>query len=112
MTPWTVAHQAPLSMGFPRQEHWTVLPSSSPGDLPDPGIELVSPALAGGCFTPEPPGKPQWASCSYIKGIPQSSISSCEDSVKRWPSVIQEAGPHQATSLQALWSWTSYPPET
>ena len=50
-TLWAVAHQAPLSMGFPRQEHWTVLPSSSPGDLPDPGIELVSPALAGGFFS-------------------------------------------------------------
>ena len=45
-TPWTVACQAPLSMGFPRQEHWRGLPFPSPGDLPDPGIELTSPALA------------------------------------------------------------------
>ena len=46
--------QAPLSMGFPRQEYWSGLPFPSPGDLPDPGIEpesLVSPALAGGFFT-------------------------------------------------------------
>ena len=41
-TPWTVAHQAPLSMEFPRQEYWSVLPFPSPGDLPDPGIELKS----------------------------------------------------------------------
>ena len=55
-TPWTVAHQAPLSMGFPRQEYWSGLPFLSPGDLPNPGIELVSPALTGGFFTVEPPG--------------------------------------------------------
>ena len=49
-TPWTAAYQAPLSMGFPRQEYWSVLPFPSPGNLLDPGIEatsLVSPALAG-----------------------------------------------------------------
>ena len=58
VTLWTVAHQAPLSMGFLRQEYWSGLPFPSPRDLPDPGIELTSPALAGGFFTPEPPGKP------------------------------------------------------
>ena len=54
MTPWTVAHQAPLSMGFSRQEYWSGVPFLTPGDLPDSGIEpasLVSPALAGGFFT-------------------------------------------------------------
>ena len=54
MTPWTVARQAPLSMGFPGQEYWTGLPCSPPGDLPNPGIEpgpLMSPALAGRFFT-------------------------------------------------------------
>ena len=50
--------QAPLSMGFPRQEYWSGLPFPPPGDLPDPGIEPVSPALAGRFFTPEPPEKP------------------------------------------------------
>ena len=50
VTPWTVAHQAPPSMGFSRQEYWSGLPFPSPGDLPDPEIELVSPALAGGLF--------------------------------------------------------------
>ena len=45
VTPWTIACQAPLSMGFSRQEYWSGLPLPSPGDLPDPGIELRSPAL-------------------------------------------------------------------
>ena len=56
MTPWTVAHQASLSMGFSRQEYWSGLPFPSPEDLPDPGIKLTSPALAGRFFTTEPPG--------------------------------------------------------
>ena len=59
-TLWTVARQAPLSMGFPRQEHWRGSPFPSPGDLLNPGTEpasLVSPALAGGFFSTAPPGK-------------------------------------------------------
>ena len=48
---WTVAHQAPVSMGFLRQEYWSGLSFPSPGDLPDPGFEPVSLALAGGFFT-------------------------------------------------------------
>ena len=56
-TPRTAALQAPLSMGFPRQEYWSWLPFPPPGDLPNPGIELTFPALAGGFFTTEPPGK-------------------------------------------------------
>ena len=58
-TPWAnVAHQAPPSMGFSRQEYWCGLPSSSPGDLPDPGIEPGSPALQADALTSETPGKP------------------------------------------------------
>ena len=57
-TPWIVAHQASLSMGFPRQEYWSGLSLPSPGDLPDPGMKLMSPALAGRLFPAEPPGKP------------------------------------------------------
>ena len=60
-TPWTAAHQAPLSKGFPRQEYWSGLPFPMPGDLPDPGIKAASlayPALAGGFFTAGPPEKP------------------------------------------------------
>ena len=53
-----VAHQAPLSMGFSRQEYWSGLPFPSPGDLPDPGIEPRSPTLQADALTSEPPGKP------------------------------------------------------
>ena len=59
VTPWTVARQAPLSMGFSRQEYWSELPFPSPGDVPDPEIKPsspASPALAGGFFTSLPPG--------------------------------------------------------
>ena len=75
-TLWTVTHQAPLSMGFSRQEYWSGLPCLSPGELPDPGVEpvsLMSPALAGSVFTTsatwEAPNKNwQWESrcCSHI----------------------------------------------
>ena len=58
VTPWTVACQAPLSMGFPKQEYWNELPFPSSGDLPDPGVEPTSPVLAGRFFTTELPGKP------------------------------------------------------
>ena len=57
-TPWTVACQALLSMGFSRQEYWSGLPFPSPGDLPDSGIEPGSPALEADALTSEPPGKP------------------------------------------------------
>ena len=64
-TPWAVALQAPLSMGFSRQEDWSGLPFPPPGDLPSPGTEpmsLTSPALAGGFFT----GSATWESQRYI----------------------------------------------
>ena len=55
-TPWTVAHQAPLFMGFSRQEYWSGLPFPSPGDLPDPEIEPRSPALQTDALPSEPSG--------------------------------------------------------
>ena len=58
VTPWTVAHQAPLSMGFPRQEYWSRLPFPPPGDLPDPGIKPMSLALQADSLPTEPPGSP------------------------------------------------------
>ena len=58
-TPWTVACQAPLSMGFSRQGYWSGLPFPSPSDLPNPGIEPVSPALQADSLLSEPPGKPR-----------------------------------------------------
>ena len=62
VTPWTAAPQAPLSMEFSREEYGSGFPFPTPGDLPNPGIEPAapaSPALAGGFFTTEPPGKPK-----------------------------------------------------
>ena len=73
--PWTVAYQAPLFMGFLRQEYWCGLPIP-PGDLPDLGIEpasLVAPALTGGFFTAAPPGKPQII--TNIKDLQISSVT-------------------------------------
>ena len=57
-TPWTAARQAPLSVGFSRQEDWSGLPFPSPGDLPNPGIELGSPTLQADALPSEPQGKP------------------------------------------------------
>ena len=57
-TLWTVACQAPLSVGFSRQEYWSGLPFPSPGDLPDPGIKLRSPTLQADSLLSELPGKP------------------------------------------------------
>ena len=65
-TPWTVAHQAPPSMEFSRQEYWSGLPFSSPGDLPDPGIEPGSPTLRVDTLPSEPPGKSSNYELYYI----------------------------------------------
>ena len=69
-TPWTVTCQAPLSMGFFRQEYWNGLPFPSPGNLPDAGIEPISPVLVGGFFTTEPLGKP-----TYTRYLAQNRFS-------------------------------------
>ena len=65
-TPRAVAHQASLSMGFPRQEYWSECPFTSPGDLPDPGIKPLSLILTGRFFTTEPAGKPMF---NIVSGI-------------------------------------------
>ena len=78
-TPWTVALQVPLSVGFSRREHWSGLPFPPPGDLPDPGIELsslTSPASAGRVFTTEPSGRP--ISCYVLKSDERGSQQSLE----------------------------------
>ena len=59
VTPWTVARQAPLSMGFSRQDYLSGLLLPSPGDLPNPEIEPIAPALQAGSLPSEPPGKPK-----------------------------------------------------
>ena len=70
-TPWTVAHQAPLSMELSRQEYWSGLPLPSPWDLPDPGVKPespASPAFEGCFFTTVPPRKPY---------LPYKSLINC-----------------------------------
>ena len=66
VTPWTVPHKAPLSMGSPRQEYWSGLPFSSSGNLPNPGIKSGSPALQVNSVLTETPGKPLQYLCSWV----------------------------------------------
>ena len=77
-TPWTLAYQAPLSMGFSRQEYWSGLPFPSPGDLLNPGSEPGSPALEADTLTSEPPGKPS-GSCisSFLRNLHTVLHSGC-----------------------------------
>ena len=80
-TPWTLAHQAPLSMEFSRPEYWSRLPFPSPGDLLDPGIKstsFVSPALLADSLSFEPPGKP-FLVCmaSLLSFVSQSCLTLC-----------------------------------
>ena len=81
-TPWTVAHQAPPSMEFSRQEYWSGLPFPSPGALPDPG----SPALQADALPSEPPGNPlhtdNHLNCKWIKCTNQQT-----DWLSRWKHV-------------------------
>ena len=63
-------------MGFPKQEHWNGLPFPLPGDLPDPGIEFMSPALAGRFFATEPPGKPFFIAFEKFRAITSSNLTS------------------------------------
>ena len=83
VTPWTVAHQAPLSMGSSGQEYWSGLPCPLPGDLPDPGIEpatLLSPALAGKFFTTSA----TWEA-PKLEGSEENSVSEgLRDRLGRW----------------------------
>ena len=90
-TLWTVAHQALLSMGFPRQEHWSGLPFPSPGHLHNPGIKSTSPTLAGRFFTTEPPGLPR-------KDIVVQSPSCVWLFMTPWTAALQ-------TSLSLTISW-------
>ena len=74
MTPWTVAHQAPLTLEFSRQEYWSGLPFPSPGDLPNPGIKPGSPSLQADSLSSEPPGKPIYIliplKCKHLRASP------------------------------------------
>ena len=72
VTPWAIARQTHLSMGFSREEYWSGLPCPPPGDLPSPGIESMSPALQVDSLPFEPPGKPMNTTevfLSFLQGI-------------------------------------------
>ena len=90
MSPWTVVCQSPLSIGFSRQEYWNALPCPPPGDLPDPGIEPVSPvspALQADSLLTEPPGKlPVWLTTSQrVLSFPYRRESPCKrQPLPRW----------------------------
>ena len=100
-TPWAVAHQAPLSMGFSRWKYWSRLPFPAPGDLPDSGIEPLPPgslALAGEFFTTMPPGKPRWRWTKrllrQLKDLGYEMLLSFDHSVvsnSLWPHGLQHA---------------------
>ena len=99
--PWTVAHQAPLSIGFSRQEHWSGLPFPSPGDLPDPGIEPTSPALAGGFFNTEPQGK---SLCTGVYKVAQSCTNLCDTMHHSLPG----SSVHRILQARTL-EWVAFP---
>ena len=97
VTPWTVAHQAPLSMGFSRQEYWSRLPCPPPEDLPNPGIESRSPALQADSLPSEPPGKP------FVTADSAKSLQSCPtlcDPIDDCPSGSGIPGILQARTLE------------
>ena len=75
VTPWTVACQASLPMGFCRQEYWSGLPFSSAGDLPNPVIEPGSPTLQADSLPSEPPGKPSYmCTVDYDSAIKKNEV--------------------------------------
>ena len=85
-----MARQAPLAMGFPRQEYWSVWPFPSSVDLPDPGIEPESPALAGGFFITEPPSKlREMAEAAAPPKSLQSCPTPCSPPGSSIPGILQ-----------------------
>ena len=104
MTPWTVAQQTALSMGFSRKEYWNGLPFPPPGDLPDPGIEPTSPALQVDSFTTEPPGKPFYP----VAAAAAKSLQSCRLLATPWTAAYQ-APPSMGFSRQECWSGVPSP---
>ena len=87
-------------MGFPRQEHRSGLSFSSLGDLPDPGIKPTSPALAGGFFTTEPPGKPVCGNCLWKGKVLHSRILAWEIPWTEEPGGLQSTESHNLVIKQ------------
>ena len=104
VTPWTVACQAPLSMEFSRQKYWSALPCPPPEDLPNSGIESVSPAspvLAGRFFTTEPPSA---LSNSRIFALPPNELH-WKDWCLSWNSNTLATWCRELTHLKRPWCW-------
>ena len=106
VTPWTVPRQAPLSMGFSRQEYWSGVPSPSPGDLPDPGVEPLSsasPAPQADSLPSEPPGKPMSTgagSLSLLQGIfPTQELN---QSLVLCRQILYQGSPHIHTTIYKI----------
>ena len=127
-TPWTVAYQAPLSIGFSRQEYWSGLPFPSPGDLPDPEIESTSPAWAGRFFTAEPPvtvvstkvhlllewpvwGSSHWAPKAWIL-VSRSQYIACEPGENILVSQRLQAWASLSQTSSLCWNWSFQPMST
>ena len=90
MTPWTVALQAPLSMGFPRQEYWSGLLFPSPRDLSYPGIEPESPVLAGGFFTTSATWEAQLYRCHLRRNVVTTKKIQIMFRIEKQPEIISE----------------------
>ena len=103
MTPWTVARQAPLSMGFSRQEYWRWLPCPPPGDLPNPGIEPKSPALQADSLPSESPGKPH-----TVRTVMQMGLSPL-DTPSTWGINRSPRPPPAPCPALLLYPWLAYP---
>ena len=97
-----MACQAPLSMGFPRQEYWSVLPFPSPGDIHDPGIKPVSPALTGGFFITEPLGKSPIIYYIWLCNISLEKAMAPHSSTLAW-KIPWTVEPGRQQSMGSLW---------
>ena len=108
VTPRTVAHQAPLSMGFSRREPWSGLPCPSPGDLPDPGMKPLSPAapaVAGGFCTTAPPGNPRVCQSVVTHRWGRRAVRGHVCSERSWCTRIWV----QVVQLDRAWRLTFHP---
>ena len=116
MTPWTVACQAPLSMGFPRQEYWSELPFSSPGDLPNPWIKPASPETPGlACWflTTEPPVKPQEVLIHILKSWRKILVEfSNADNLSYWWYFGAQSFASFNRIMNKKWTCHEEPPKT
>ena len=110
-TPGTVAHQAPLSMGFSRQEYWSGFPFPSPRDLPNPGVEPGSPALQADALSSEPPGKPKFIARIICEFFDQGSgtrmgLDYCVwDGISAGPSKVRHSRSLKGESHQHRGGW-------